>query len=183
MDRPGSLASRQIIVTLSVILFCIALDQATKMVAKAYLRPDAVISLFGDFFRLQYAENTGAFLSLGSSLPEPWRHTVFTVLVAVFLLALLLYTLFNRTLATNHSVCLSLVCAGGISNLIDRVAYDGRVVDFLNVGIGPLRTGIFNIADMAITAGAILLALESFRKPAGKSSGHSIDSSNGKSSR
>ena len=183
MDRPGSLASRQTIVTLSVILFCIALDQATKMIAKEHLSPDEVISFAGDFFRLQYAENTGAFLSLGSSLPEPWRHIVFTVLVAVFLLALLLYTLFNRALATNYVVCLSLVCAGGISNLIDRIAYDGRVIDFLNLGIGPLRTGIFNVADMAITAGAVLLLLESFRKPAEKSSGHSVKPGGEKSSR
>ena len=55
------------------------------------------------------------------------------------------------------------ICAGGLSNLIDRVAYDGRVVDFLNVGIGALRTGIFNIADMGITFGALLMLLESFR--------------------
>jgi signal peptidase II len=44
--------------------------------------------------------------------------------------------------------------------LIDRLIYDGRVTDFLNVGIGPLRTGIFNLADMAILAGALLLVLK-----------------------
>jgi len=56
------------------------------------------------------------------------------------------------------------VCGGGLSNLVDRIAYDGHVVDFLNIGIGSLRTGIFNVADMAITAGALLLAFDSFRK-------------------
>jgi signal peptidase II len=86
-------------------------------------------------------------------------------LVGLFLLGLLFYTLFNGALATNHALFLSLVCAGGISNVIDRIAYDGSVVDFLNMGIGPLRTGIFNVADMAITTGAVLLALDALMQP------------------
>jgi signal peptidase II len=147
-----------------IIVTCIGSDQATKLVAKEYLRPDALISFAGDTFRLQYAENTGAFLSLGSSLPEHWRQLIFTIFVGVFLLGLLLYVLLSHNLSGNHVTCLSLICGGGLSNLIDRIAYDGRVVDFLNVGIGPVRTGIFNVADMAITAGAIYLAIDSFRK-------------------
>jgi signal peptidase II len=148
-----------------VISGCVALDQMTKWIAKKHLAPDGFISFAGDTFRLQYAENTGAFLSLGSSLPEPWRHLVFTVLVGVFLLALLGYIIFSPDLARHYAACLAFVCAGGLSNLIDRVAYGGRVIDFLNVGVGPLRTGIFNVADMAITGGAILLLIDSFRKP------------------
>jgi signal peptidase II len=90
---------------------------------------------------------------------------IFTVLVGIFLLALLVYLLRSNELTWFATVCLSLVCAGGLSNLIDRIAYDGRVVDFLNVGIGPLRTGIFNVADMAITFGALLMLGESLRSP------------------
>ncbi|HEX9786613.1 MAG TPA: signal peptidase II [Candidatus Binatia bacterium] len=144
-----------------VILLCVAIDQATKWLAMKYLGPDGFISFAGDVFRLQYAENTGAFLSLGSSLPQPWRHIVFTVFVGLFLLALLAYVLCNRTLSPTYRAYLSLVCGGGLSNLIDRIVYDGRVVDFLNLGFGPIRTGIFNVADLAITAGAILLAVDS----------------------
>lgn len=129
--------------------------------------PGEVFSYAGDMFRLQYAENTGAFLSLGASLPDHWRRWLFTILTGVFLLGLVVYLLMSKTLTRAAVVCLALVCAGGIGNLIDRIAYDGRVVDFLNVGIGPLRTGIFNVADMAITFGALLLLLENFR--AGKS--------------
>jgi signal peptidase II len=149
---------------LVIISLCIAVDQVAKWLAKTYLGPDGFISFAGDMFRLQYAENTGAFLSLGSSLPEPWRHIVFTVFVGIFLLALLAYLLFNPSLSREYVACLALVCAGGLSNLIDRIAYGGRVVDFLNVGMGPLRTGIFNVADMAITGGALLLLIDSFRR-------------------
>ena len=47
------------------------------------------------------------------------------------------------------------ILAGGIGNLIDRILNNGLVTDFINVGIGPLRTGIFNVADIAFTCGAI----------------------------
>ena len=139
-------------------------DQVTKFVAKSFLRPDALISFAADTFRLQYAENSGAFLSLGSTLPEPWRHLIFTGLVGLFLAGLISYVLLSRELAMRQVIYLSLVCGGGLSNLVDRIVYDGQVVDFLNIGIGSLRTGIFNVADMAITAGALLLAFDSFRK-------------------
>jgi signal peptidase II len=146
-----------------ITLATLILDQLTKWIAKAYLQPGMIFSYLGDSFRLQYAETTGAFLSLGASLPDPWRQLIFTGLVGVFLAALLGYLLFSQNLTHFAVLCLSLVCAGGISNLIDRIAYDGRVVDFLNVGIGPLRTGIFNVADMAITGGALLMLVDSFR--------------------
>ncbi|HEX6769415.1 MAG TPA: signal peptidase II [Candidatus Binatia bacterium] len=152
--------------TLSIIIItlsCIVIDQVSKFVAKQYLDPGDFYSFAGDTVRLQYAENSGAFLGLGATLPEPWRHLIFTVLVGVFLFWLLVYLLRSTELTSLATVCLSLVCAGGLSNLIDRIAYDGRVVDFLNVGIGPLRTGIFNVADMAITFGALLMLGESLR--------------------
>jgi signal peptidase II len=152
------------VIVLLITTSCVIFDQASKFVAKAYLGPGALISFAGDTFRLQYAENSGAFLSLGASLPDPWRNLVFTVLVGIFLFGLLGYVLFSRSLPAVAVNCLSFVFAGGISNLIDRIAYDGRVVDFLNVGFGPLRTGIFNVADMAITFGALILAVDTYRQ-------------------
>ncbi len=152
------------VIVLLITLSCVGCDQATKAIAKQYLAPGSLSSFAGDMFRLQYAENSGAFLSLGASLPDPWRHLVFTVMVGIFLLGLLGYLLFGRSLPSKAIICLALVFAGGISNLIDRIAYDGRVIDFLNLGIGPLRTGIFNIADMAITFGALFLALDAYRQ-------------------
>jgi len=146
-----------------IILGTIACDQATKFVAKRYLQPGATFSYADDMFRLQYVENSGAFLGLGATLPDPWRHLIFTVLVGIFIFALLVYLLRSNELTPFATVCLAFICAGGLSNLIDRIAYDGRVVDFLNVGIGALRTGVFNIADMGITFGALLMLLESFR--------------------
>jgi signal peptidase II len=146
-----------------ITLTCVGCDQATKLAAKQRLQNGPVYSYAGDTIRLQYAENTGAFLSLGASLPEPLRQLIFTVLVGVFLVGLIAFLLLSRELTPFAVNCLALVAAGGVSNLIDRIAYDGRVIDFLNVGIGPLRTGIFNLADMAITFGTLLLLIGNLR--------------------
>jgi len=54
-------------------------------------------------------------------------------------------------------LALSLIFSGGLSNFYDRIANNGAVVDFLNIGIGSLRTGIFNVADIAIMLGVLLL--------------------------
>jgi signal peptidase II len=153
---------RAIIVFL-ITLTCVGCDQATKLAATRHLQHGPAYSYAGDTVRLLYAENTGAFLSFGASLPEPVRQLTFTVLVGVFLVGLIAFLLLSRELTPFAVNCLSLVAAGGVSNLIDRIAYDGRVIDFLNVGIGPLRTGIFNLADMAITFGALFMLLENFR--------------------
>jgi signal peptidase II len=123
------------------------------------LRAGVTESLFADSLRLQLTENPGSFLSLGASLPEQMRFSLFTGAVAIILIGLVCAALFARRLNTARFVALALVAGGGISNLIDRLLYDGRVTDFLNVGIGALRTGIFNLADMAILAGALLLML------------------------
>jgi signal peptidase II len=85
------------------------------------------------------------------------RFTLFTAVAAVLLAGLVYASLFARRLGPARFIALGLVAGGGISNLIDRLVYDGRVTDFLNIGIGSFRTGIFNLADMAILAGALLL--------------------------
>jgi len=138
---------------------CVGCDQASKTAARSWLHAGVTESLFADSLRLQLMENPGSFLSLGASLPEHLRFTLFTAAVAVLLVGLVCASLFARRLSTARIVALALVAGGGFSNLIDRLLFDGRVTDFLNVGIGSLRTGIFNPADMAIMAGVLVLIL------------------------
>jgi signal peptidase II len=147
------------IVVMLTLSCCVGCDQVSKSAARTMLHSGITESLFSDSLRLQLTENPGSFLSLGASLPEHLRFTLFTATVAVILVGLVCAALFARRLNTARFVALALVAGGGISNLIDRLLYDGRVTDFLNVGIGSLRTGIFNLADMAILAGALLLVL------------------------
>jgi signal peptidase II len=60
---------------------------------------------------------------------------------------------------TYQTVGAALICSGGLGNLIDRLTHGGYVTDFLNVGIGPLRTGIFNVADFALLVGLGIIVL------------------------
>lgn len=146
----------------------IGVDQLTKWMSKLWLKGRHPIIVGPDLFRFQYAENPGAFLSLGDSLPDWARFAVFVVLVSIGLLALLWMAVFGDGLRRWETIGLSLMVGGGVSNLIDRLAYDGIVVDFMNCGIGWLRTGIFNVADMAILAGAGIFFVMRWRASDGK---------------
>jgi signal peptidase II len=143
-----------------VFALCIGIDQLTKHMAQASLGDGRVITYLGNFFRLQYAENSGAFLSLGAALPDHWRNFIFVTAVAIVLFAVLGYLLLAREVQPSQCLALALVSSGGFSNLWDRVRYEGHVIDFMNVGIGSIRTGIFNVADMAIMAGVFFLILQ-----------------------
>jgi signal peptidase II len=118
----------------------------------------------GGSVRLILAHNTGAFLSLGAYLPETLRYALLTVGVGVLLLALLVYAIVGKEIDRLGVISLALIFAGGASNLGDRFVYGGYVVDFVQMGIGSLRTGIFNVADMAIMAGTFMLLFDTFRK-------------------
>jgi signal peptidase II len=139
---------------------CVGCDQVSKSAARAFLAPGVTRSLFADSLRLQLVDNPGSFLSLGASLPQNLRFIIFTGAVALLLLGLIYAALFARRLDRIRFVALTLVAGGGMSNLIDRLIFQGRVTDFLNVGLGSLRTGIFNVADMTILAGALLMLLK-----------------------
>ena len=149
--------------TLILLFSTLGCDQATKIIAQDTLQVLDPIEYLGGFLRLEYAENRGAFLSLGSELDPSLRFWIFIVGVSAFLLVASIY-LFTAKINFKNMIAISLILGGGIGNLIDRALY-GQVVDFLNVGIGSLRTGIFNVADVAIVAGVIILFLEAFRSP------------------
>lgn len=144
-------------IILLVLFGSVGCDQATKVVARQHLEGIGTLSYLGDTFRLTYAENHGAFLGMGSNLPDGVRTLIFTVLVAIFLVGLAVWLFRGPAKSWVAIVASSLVIGGGIGNLIDRIVFDGGVTDFLNIGIGSLRTGIFNIADVWIMAGVFLL--------------------------
>lgn len=142
-----------------VVLATIGCDRVTKHVASVTLAGTPSRSLLADTVRLVYSENTGGFLSLGANLPPAVRTAVFTIATAVLLLGMVVFAVRARWSGW-RLIALALFAAGGASNWIDR-ALRGSVIDFLNVGIGPVRTGIFNVADMAIMAGiGIFLLVE-----------------------
>ena len=161
-----TLVTRWCVVVL-LVASTVGCDTVTKRLAAESLAGLPTQSFFGDTVRLIYVENAGGFLNLGANLP-PWaRTTVFTVAVGAFLF-LVGAAAWRSGWRRWHTVALSLLLAGGFSNWVDRLS-DGRVIDFLNLGIGALRTGIFNVADVAIMVGvAVFVFAESrvSRRPA-----------------
>jgi signal peptidase II len=147
-----------------ITVLCVGLDQLSKAIAKSVLNFTDVHSYLGDTVRFQLAHNRGAFLSLGATLPDSVRQPLLSFGVGALLIGLLVYALKSKALDRLAVISLALIFAGGASNLGDRIVYGGYVVDYVQVGIGPLRTGVFNIADMAIMAGTFILLFDAFRK-------------------
>jgi signal peptidase II len=128
------------------------LDQATKAIASARLMPGEPVPVLGQFLRLTLVHNTGAAFGLfpGSRLPF--------ILISVLAIAVVLY-LFARDAYKSFAnrVLLGCILGGALGNLVDRIRW-GRVVDFIDMGIGTIRWPVFNVADSAVTLGVILLA-------------------------
>lgn len=142
---------------LVICLISIGIDQGTKWYAAEYLPKFEMTSYWSDMLRIGYTENTGAFLGLGSSMSDSAKFLIFVCAVGFILSALLIYILRTKTHSAFGLSSLILIFSGGISNFYDRALNNGAVIDFLNLGIGSLRTGIFNVADMAIMLGVFLL--------------------------
>lgn len=136
-------------------------DRVTKHLALTTLAGSPGQSFFADTIRIQYQENPGAFLGVGSTWRPEIRAGFFQIGNALFLLATAAIAIRFKW-SRLAMVGLALFFAGGASNLIDRVAI-GSVIDFLNVGLGEFRTGIFNVADVAIMAGVALFLFERYR--------------------
>jgi signal peptidase II len=133
-------------------------------VAKERLATGPSVSLLGGSLQLIYSENPGAILGLGATLPEDVRLILSAAFVCVVVVISILATLRSDSLNAFQLTGMALIAGGGIGNLIDRVMNRGLVVDFMILKAGPLRTGVFNVADVAIFAGAILLIVSSIRE-------------------
>jgi signal peptidase II len=147
----------RLVAVASLMIGCIGCDQVSKGVARAQLVLGESHSYLGDTFRLIHVENPGAFLGMGQSLSAPMRAVVFQGVISLVVLALLWIAAFRRDIRSWQIVGFTLLAASGVGNLIDRFLNDGRVTDFLNLGIGTVRTGIFNFADIFGMVGFVVL--------------------------
>ena len=142
------------------------LDLVSKRIVLRYMEPyGPTVELIGGIARLRFIYNEGIAFGITPSFLGTDVLAVFSVLVA---LLMTLYLLFARLDDRPTLIALCLIVGGACGNLYDRIVW-GRVVDFFEIGIGKLTWPVFNVADMAVTAGALLLAWRMFA--AGKSDG------------
>jgi signal peptidase II len=154
--------SIRLIILLLVLGGTVGCDQTTKHIARTKLNQSDSVMFMGGLGELQLAENSGAFLSLGDSLPQAIRTLVFTVAGGIGLLAMFGYLLLRPRWHWLAFYGLAMVMAGGASNLIDRIMRNGLVTDFLTLRFGPLHTGVFNVADVLVMLGITLFALSAW---------------------
>jgi signal peptidase II len=139
-----------------VIVAVATADVVTKGLAERTLAPQRIPhDVAGTWLRLTLVYNPGAAFGLNLGAQSRW---IFTALTIVALL--ILGRLYRSTTQGDwpRTLALAMVCAGALGNLLDRLRSDMGVVDFLDVGIGDARWPTFNVADMAVSVGAVLLA-------------------------
>lgn len=149
---------------LFVVLFTIAIDQITKVVARKHIDYGEVISVIGDYFTLLKVENEGAFLGMGSEL-GPTLRLLFLLILPIVVLGLVLHHILkDKTLNKLSLFAFASIIGGGIANVYDRIVY-GSVTDFFFIDLGGVfKTGIFNMADLSVTSGIVILVILSFKK-------------------
>lgn len=137
---------------LLLLVTIIALDQTTKAIAKSHLiLSSQSLDYFSGVLRFQYFENRGLFLGLGSTLNKSY---LFIILPCIGLALTIAAFFFKKS--RSFQIGLTLIIGGGLGNIIDRSIY-GYVIDFIVIKLNKFQTGVFNIADMLVLTGIIIL--------------------------
>lgn len=136
-------------------------DQVSKWVVERNMRLYDPIPVVGEFFRLTFIYNPGA--AFGIHVGE-WSRIVFLVLAIVATGALAAMYRSTPWADRVRLLAIASVTGGAIGNLIDRIRSSRGVVDFFDVGVGSTRWPVFNVADIFVTCGALLLAYSLWRE-------------------
>ena len=154
--------NRNISITI-LIAISILLDQLSKILIRNNVDQYSEVKLIGEYFILTNVENSGAFLGMGSDF-SPFIKTIFLLILPVIvLICIIVYVYRDKQIDKISLIGFCLIIGGGMGNIFDRIIY-GSVTDFLFIDLGGIfKTGIFNIADLSVTTGMILILLMSFR--------------------
>lgn len=139
----------------------VAFDFVTKVLVQRAFHLYQQVNIIGDYVRLTYIHNPGA--AFGIHL-GPYSRFIFLVLSLVALAALAGMYWVTPARDKIRLASIALICGGAIGNLLDRIRSSHGVVDFMDIGIGQLRWPVFNVADVAVTCGAVFLALSLWRE-------------------
>jgi len=147
---------------ITIIIANIAIDQISKFWVRLNVVPHEQTQLISDYFTLINVENSGAFLGMGSNLNPTIKLIVLLILPIVVLGFVLRYILKDKTIDRLSLIGFSCIIGGGIANVYDRIIY-GSVTDFFHIDLGGVfKTGIFNMADLSVTTGMVMILTASF---------------------
>ncbi|MBA2491188.1 MAG: signal peptidase II [Gammaproteobacteria bacterium] len=143
---------------------CIIADLGSKAAVRVTLADAPARYYLGGWLRLSHWENAGTMMSFGDSLPRSSRYWLFTVAAGMFAAGLIVFLLTKSGLTATQITAGSLIAGGTLSNVIDRLLHDGRALDFVNIVMTPLHLMLFNLADVAIALGIIMLLYLALRR-------------------
>ena len=152
---------QKIVILAGIVVVSLISDQITKQVAIAFLKDQTPVTYLAGIVKFVYAENTGAFGSLGSDWSEIPRLLFLKILPMVALVGIVIFMVRNPKIEKSELIALALIVGGGLGDMIDRFLF-GYVVDFMYIGYGSIGTNIFNIADVLIVIGGCLLLIQSY---------------------
>lgn len=141
----------------------IGCDQISKQIVRQRIAYNEHISFIKGYFILTKIENTGAFLSVGDSLPSPIKILLLSILPLAVLVLAFIYVLTKKNLSDITVLGICFIIGGGIGNVYDRLIH-GSVTDFLHIDFVVFKTGIFNLADVSIMLGIFMILLEVYFK-------------------
>jgi len=154
--------TRRSVFIIIIIVINIAIDQISKFWVRNYVEPFKETQLLGDKFILTNVENSGAFLGMGSDLNPTIKIIVLLILPIVVLGYVLRYVFRYKSIDRLSLIGFSCIIGGGFANIYDRIIY-GSVTDFFHIDLGGVfKTGIFNMADLSVTTGMIMIITASF---------------------
>lgn len=140
-----------------LIVFNIAIDQISKVWVRANFDYGETKSLIGEKFIMQYVENPGAFLGMGSDMHPTLKLILLLILPTIVLGYVIYYIIKNKELDRMSLIAFCCIVGGGIANVFDRITR-GEVTDFFFINLGGVfKTGIFNVADVSVTTGMLML--------------------------
>jgi len=146
-----------------LVAIVVVLDRITKLLATRALGSGESVSIIGETARLRLVHNPGAAFGLDLGQYSRWIFMAIAIVAVVFL-----YRMWKETATTDRLrlYALGFVAGGAAGNLIDRFISPRGVVDFIDVGVAALRWPTFNVADIAVSCGAVALALSLWREDA-----------------
>ncbi|MDD3643527.1 MAG: signal peptidase II [Candidatus Krumholzibacteria bacterium] len=135
----------------AVAAIVVILDQASKRIIWEAFRERGAADLIDGLLRIRLSTNTGAVMGILSG-----SRLLLVGVTVVSIAALIVFAYRMRYAPLPKRICLGLILGGAFGNLIDRIS-TGEVVDFIDMGIGPYRWPTYNVADIAVTVGAVVL--------------------------
>ncbi len=146
-----------------LVIFIILLDRWTKWLVDTRLLLNQTIQVIDGFLNITYVQNTGVAFGILDAVQSSMKSSILALLTIGAIVAVLVYTWRTPLSHKLMQLALSLILAGAVGNLYDRIRY-GYVIDFIELYFRTYRWPSFNVADSAITTGVALLAIEMFRK-------------------